>query len=93
MQRVVDSAINDWVDDVKIQGTTYPEVGDGIRALRVDFTGTSAMSDQRTRQREYCAIQFYDQGREYRVVAYWDADASRDAQAMMQAMLDSLALR
>lgn len=93
VQRVVDSVINDWVDDVKIQGTTYPEVGDGIRALRVDFTGTSAMSDQRTRQREYCAIQFYDQGREYRVVAYWDADAPKDQKDMMQAMLDSLALR
>lgn len=93
VQRVVDSASNHWVDNVKIQGTTYPEVGEGIRALRVDFTGTSATPDQRTRQREFCTIQFYDQGRRYRIIAYWDADAPKDQKDMMQAMLDSIRLQ
>ena len=36
---------------------------------------------------------FYDQGREYRVVAYWDAEAPKDQKDMMQAMLDSIRLQ
>ncbi len=88
-QRVVDGLAEGKITDVHIQDTTPRDMGNGIRALQVSFTG----KDQRGRLREYRVIMFYDQGREYRVVAYWDADAPKDQKDMMQAMLDSIRLQ
>lgn len=89
VRRAVDSLAAGKITDVSIQDTTPRDMGDGVQAMQACFTG----EDQRGRRREYRLIQFYDQGREYRVVAYWDADAPKDQKDMMQAMLDSLALR
>lgn len=88
-QRVVDGLAEGKITDVSIQEATPRDIGGGVRAMQVSLTG----KDQRGRLREYRMILFYDQGREYRVVAYWDADAPKDQKDMMQAMLDSIRLQ
>lgn len=47
-----------------------------MQAMQASFTGKG----QRGRLREYRLILFYDQGREYRVVAYWNAAATENRQ-------------
>ena len=62
--------------DESIQDTTPRDMGRGVRAMQASFAGKS----QRGRLREYRLILFYDQGREYRVVAYWNAAATENRQ-------------
>ena len=53
-------------------------MGRSVRAMQASLTGKG----QRGRLREYRLILFYDQGREYRVVAYWNAAATENRKTM-----------